>query len=70
MLIKKNIVLLLACFFILGLTSLYLGQDINYDLLNYHFYAGYALLHLNLKQDFYISNFMGYTNPTLMRLII
>ena len=66
MLSKKNILILLsACLLIPGLIALYLEQDISYDLLNYHFYIGYSLLHLNLKQDFYLSNFMGYTNPTL-----
>src|ERR1700722_1133810 len=66
MLVKKNILILFfICLLIPGLISLYLGQDINADLCNYHFYDGYALLNLKLKHDFFPGDFMGYLNPTL-----
>jgi hypothetical protein len=38
-------VLLAALVLALGALSLQLGQDLNFDLLNYHYYTGYAFLH-------------------------
>jgi len=35
----------------LGGLSLRLGQDLNFDLLNYHYYNGYAFLHGRLDRD-------------------
>ena len=51
---KKNILLsFMICASVSGFFSLYLGQDLNYDLLHYHFYNGYALFNLKLKHDFF-----------------
>ncbi|HUA79263.1 MAG TPA: hypothetical protein VL997_02735, partial [Dyella sp.] len=40
-------------FFLLcgGLLSTYLGKDVDFDLLNYHFYNPWALLHGRLSVD-------------------
>ena len=35
----------------LGALSLWLGQDLNFDLLNYHYYTGYAFLHGRTFRD-------------------
>jgi hypothetical protein len=35
----------------LGGLSLFLGQDLNFDLLNYHYYDGYAFLHDRIDRD-------------------
>ena len=65
MLIRKNILILLACLLIPSLISLYLGRRYRIMIyLNYHFSNGYTLLNLKIKHDFFISNFMGYLNPT------
>ncbi len=46
---NKNLIasVLISLFFFLLINSIayYLGADINFDLLNYHFYNGYAFLH-------------------------
>lgn len=39
------------------------GQDKNWDLLNYHFYAGYSLLHGNFLQDIAPMGLVSFLNP-------
>ncbi|MDR3478900.1 MAG: hypothetical protein P4M14_12825 [Gammaproteobacteria bacterium] len=58
---------LLLFFFIIvsGCGSLALGQDISWDLLNYHFYNGYAFLHHRLWQDVAPAMMQTYLNPYL-----
>ncbi len=41
------------------------GQDMNWDLRNYHFYAAHALLHGRLGQDIAPGNLPGYLNPLI-----
>ena len=48
-----------------GLVSLHLGQDLNWDLQNYHYYNGYAFLHGNIDQDFLAAGIQSYFNPFL-----
>lgn len=43
--------------------SAFAGKDFNWDQLNYHFYAGYALLNDRLTQDFMPANGQSYLNP-------
>jgi hypothetical protein len=43
--------------------SLIAGKDINWDVLNYHYYAGYALLTDRLQQDFMAANQQSYLSP-------
>lgn len=40
------------------------GMDLNWDLVNYHFYGAYALLNGRLSQD-YFGSLQGYFNPTI-----
>ena len=40
-----------------------MGQDLNYDLLQYHFYNGYAFLHHHLNQDIAPAMVQTYINP-------
>ena len=40
-----------------GLFSVYMGQDVNWDLLNYHLYNPFAFLHGKIGQDF-INSFL------------
>lgn len=47
----KNICLLLLCICIGGSISLILGQDIGFDIRNYHLYLPYAFLHNRLFSD-------------------
>lgn len=56
---------LLFCFFILsaGLFAVGFGQDLNYDLLQYHFYNGYAFLHQRLTIDVGAGMIQTYLNP-------
>lgn len=39
------------------------GQDRNWDLLNYHFYTGYALVHGRYLQDIAAANLQSFLNP-------
>lgn len=39
------------------------GQDKNWDLLNYHFYAGYSLLHGNYLRDIAPMGLVSFLNP-------
>ena len=48
-----------------GCGSLWLGQDLNFDLLSYHYYNGYALLGGRLDRDLAPVGWHTYINPTL-----
>ena len=50
---------------IFGLWSVWRGQDRNIDLLNYHYYNGYAFLNDRLSTDFAVAGFPTYFNPIL-----
>jgi hypothetical protein len=39
------------------------GKDLNWDLLNYHYYAPYQLLDARLAQDFFAASAQSYLNP-------
>ena len=39
------------------------GQDVNYDLLNYHYYAGYSLLHGRYEYDIAPARMQSFFNP-------
>jgi hypothetical protein len=51
--------------FLSGSASIWLGQDLNFDLLSYHFYNGYALLHGRLDRDLAPVGWHTYINPTI-----
>jgi hypothetical protein len=48
-----------------GFWAVSLGQDINGDLLGYHFYNGYAFLHNRYAQDMFPAMMQTYVNPFL-----
>jgi hypothetical protein len=43
--------------------TVYAGKDLNWDLLNYHFYLPYELLGGRLQQDFFAASAQSYLNP-------
>ncbi|MES2262029.1 MAG: hypothetical protein V4724_26205 [Pseudomonadota bacterium] len=51
--------------FLCGLVSMALGQDVNWDLSNYHLYNAYALLNGRIGFDLAPAQFQSYFNPTL-----
>lgn len=53
------------CFVIMGICSVRLGQDGNWDLLNYHFYIPYAFLHGRMGHDINPTFMQTYLNPLL-----
>lgn len=56
--------LLAAGAVVFALTFVYLrGQDKNWDLLNYHFFAGYSLLHGNYLRDIAPTGLVSFLNP-------
>ena len=48
-----------------ALAALAIGQDANYDLLNYHYYIAYAFLHGRLGVDVYPAQLQSLINPLL-----
>ena len=48
-----------------GSLSWYQGQDVNWDLLNYHFYNPYHLLHGRSEVDFQVAGLQTFFNPIL-----
>jgi hypothetical protein len=46
-----------------GVWSIYLGQDIGWDLRNYHYYNAYAFLHDRLNWDIAPAQLQTYLNP-------
>lgn len=48
---------------ICALWTLHAGKDLNWDLLNYHYYLPYALLGSRLGQDFFAASAQSYLNP-------
>jgi len=57
--------LIVFCFVASGLVSVYLGQDRNWDLRNYHFYNAYAFLNNRLTYDVAPAQIGTYLNPLL-----
>lgn len=43
--------------------TLVAGKDLNFDLLNYHYYVAYELIDGRLAQDFYAASAQSYLNP-------
>src|ERR1700694_489350 len=43
--------------------TIFAGKDVNWDLLNYHYYAPFALLAGRLEQDFFAASAQSYLNP-------
>ncbi len=48
-----------------ALSTIELGQDINWDIKNYHFYGGFAFLHKPLNYDFAPAQVQSFFNPVL-----
>jgi len=46
-----------------ALWSVHAGKDVNWDLLNYHYYLPFELLGRRLEQDFFAANAQSYLNP-------
>lgn len=46
-----------------ALWSVQAGKDVNWDLLNYHYYLPFELLGQRLEQDFFAANAQSYLNP-------
>ena len=42
-----------------------MGQDANWDLLNYHLYNGFAFLHSRSARDLLPTGLQSYLNPVL-----
>ncbi|HEV8268851.1 MAG TPA: hypothetical protein VGR00_11470, partial [Thermoanaerobaculia bacterium] len=60
-----SLALLASCIVASGSVSLLLGQDVNWDLKNYHFYGPYAFLHGRLGWDVAPAQVQSYLNPVV-----
>lgn len=67
--LKKKAIAWLAlfviCLLIGGVVSIYLGQDANWDLKNYHLYSAWAYLHHRLATDLFAAGIQSYFAPLL-----
>ena len=43
--------------------TVFAGKDLNWDLLNYHYYLPFGLLAGRLQQDFFAASGQSYLNP-------
>jgi len=48
-----------------GFSSVWIGQDVNFDQRNYHFYTAYALVHHRLQYDLLPAQIQTFLNPAL-----
>ncbi len=62
---KKDLLCLLALCLLGGLYGLSNGQDVNWDLLNYHFYNPFAFLHGRFYTDVMPAGIHTFLNPLL-----
>ena len=62
---KNQIIFFLFLFLLFGTLSYFLGQDLNWDLLNYHYYGPYSLLNERLEIDCAPAQVTTYANPLL-----
>lgn len=60
-----NAIVLLSFVIAAGWYSLHRGQDVNWDLKNYHYYNAYAYLHDRLTFDIAPAQLQSYHNPLL-----
>ncbi|CAN5403025.1 hypothetical protein BH10PAT3_BH10PAT3_4070 [soil metagenome] len=60
---KIHLLVLILSMLIGGFSAAKLGQDINFDLLNYHYSNPYALLHNRIEQDIAPAELESYENP-------
>lgn len=60
-----NVAILSAFILIFGFWSIHLGQDMNWDLKNYHFYNAYAFINNRMHWDLVPDGLPAYTNPFL-----
>ncbi len=63
--VARSTVLLAFCLpaAICAAWTLFAGKDLNWDLLNYHYYLPYELLGGRLQQDFFAASAQSYLNP-------
>lgn len=62
---NRTLIILLPCLAIGAVLSVAMGQDANWDLLNYHLYNGFALLHGRFSRDLLPAGMQSYLNPVL-----
>ncbi len=62
---KINTLIFASLVLIFGLTSIYLGKDINWDLRNYHFYGSYSFLNGRINYDYLPAQIQTFHNPLL-----
>ncbi|OGP75674.1 MAG: hypothetical protein A2V86_15350 [Deltaproteobacteria bacterium RBG_16_49_23] len=60
-----SLILLIFAFLFFGAVSVYLGQDANWDLKNYHYYNAYSFLNGRLGFDYGPAQLQNYLNPIL-----
>jgi hypothetical protein len=61
--LRKHWTVLIFSMTAAALLSLAIGQDISWDVLNYHFYSGFAILHKPLHFDFAPAQVQSFFNP-------
>ena len=64
-LVRHEVIIFAAFLLFSGLLSVHLGQDIDWDLRNYHFYNAYAFLNHRLDIDIAPGQLQTYLNPVM-----
>ncbi|MGC2422888.1 MAG: hypothetical protein WA666_00875 [Nitrospirota bacterium] len=59
----RNVIIFILGILGSGAVSVWLGQCVDYDLLNYHYYNAYSFLNHRLNFDYGLANIQGYFNP-------
>lgn len=62
---RADLALFAVALIVSGVFADRLGQDLNFDLLSYHFYNGYALIHGRLDRDIAPVGWHTYINPVM-----
>jgi hypothetical protein len=63
--IRRNHILMIVIPIFFGFYSIFLGQDVGWDLRDYHFYNGFAFLNKKINIDFAPAGYQSYFNPLL-----
>lgn len=60
---KIHLIFIFYVMALMGIIAVSLGEDVNWDLRNYHYYIGYAFLNISPIQDFFAAGIQSYLNP-------
>ncbi len=63
-------IIFIVTVFLYGLLSILLGQDVNWDKKNYHFYSGYSFLNGRINYDYVPAHIQTFFQSNTIRTYI